>query len=81
MTSGVTFNEKLDDDFGEILESTERYDDFHTIDWLREMSLNRLRYRQIYNSSSKSFCAVVRKLHDACSGWLVVLLIGLAAGI
>ena len=67
-------------EYSDLMESTERYEDFHTIDWLREMSLNRLRYRQIYNTSSKTFWGVVRKLHDACSGWLVVLLIGLAAG-
>jgi len=56
------------------------YDDFYTIDWLREMSRNRLRYRQIYNRKKESFIKNLRGLHDAWSGWLVVLLVGLAAG-
>ena len=68
------------DDYDEILKTGKRYRDDNTIDWLREMSLNRLRYRRIYNNGSKSCLGLVRKLYEACSGWLVVLLIGFAAG-
>nr|CAB3231573.1 H(+)/Cl(-) exchange transporter 4-like [Phallusia mammillata] len=56
------------------------YDDFHTIDWLREMSRNRLRHRQILYGKKESFFKTIKSLHDAWSGWLVVLLVGLAAG-
>uniref|UniRef100_H2YSM6 Chloride channel protein n=1 Tax=Ciona savignyi TaxID=51511 RepID=H2YSM6_CIOSA len=56
------------------------YDDFHTIDWLREMSRNRLRHRQILYRKKESFFRTLKGLHDAWSGWLVVLLVGLAAG-
>ena len=56
------------------------YDDFHTIDWLREMSRNRLRHRQLLHNKDESFFHTIKSLHDAWSGWLVVLLVGLAAG-
>ncbi|XP_076807131.1 H(+)/Cl(-) exchange transporter 4-like isoform X1 [Clavelina lepadiformis] len=56
------------------------YDDFHTIDWLREMSRNRLRHRQITHRKKESWHLKLRALHDAWSGWLVVLLVGLSAG-
>ena len=56
------------------------YDDFHTIDWLREMSRNRLRHRQIVHRKDESWFHTLKGLHDAWSGWLVVLLVGLAAG-
>lgn len=56
------------------------YDDFHTIDWLREMSRDRLRHRQILQRKRESFGKMIQGLHDAWSGWLVVFLVGLAAG-
>ena len=56
------------------------YDDFHTIDWLREMSRNRLRHRKIIHFKKESFWSSLKSIHDALSGWLVVLLVGLAAG-
>ena len=67
-----TSNDK-DDELG-------TYDDFHTIDWLREMSRNRLRHRQIIHRKDESWFHALKGLHDAWSGWLVVLLVGLAAG-
>ena len=75
-----THPQAINEEYSELMENMERYEDFHTIDWLREMSLNRLRYRQVYNIANNNFWGVVRKMHDACSGWIVVLLIGLAAG-
>jgi len=56
------------------------YDDFYTIDWLREMSKNRLRQRQITNKMRESLINKVKKFHEKWSGWLVVILVGLAAG-
>lgn len=56
------------------------YDDFHTIDWLREMSRNRLRHRKIIHYKHESLWSTMKSVHDALSGWLVVLFVGLAAG-
>ncbi|KAF3857022.1 hypothetical protein F7725_008881 [Dissostichus mawsoni] len=42
------------------------YEDFHTIDWLREKSRDTDRHR--------------KSLLDAWSGWVVMLLIGLLSG-
>nr|BAC75635.1 CLC chloride channel [Ascidia sydneiensis samea] len=57
-----------------------RYQDFHTIDWLREICRNKLRHRQIYLRKFDSCFNRIRAFHDAISAWLLVLLIGLAAG-
>ena len=56
-----------------------KYQDFHTIDWLRELDRSRLRHRRIHETSgSRSF---LKKSIDASSGWTSVLLIGLATGL
>ncbi|XP_076802251.1 H(+)/Cl(-) exchange transporter 4-like [Clavelina lepadiformis] len=77
--SGARLNENAAEGLEE-LDELANYEDFHTIDWLREMSRNRLRHRQITQGLRKTFLQKIRILHDACSGWLVVLLIGMAAG-
>lgn len=69
---------EVDDD--KELENIGTYGDFHTIDWLREMSRNRLRHRQIHLQKDNSCFDTVKSWHDAGSGWLLVFLIGLAAG-
>ena len=45
------------------------------------MSKNRLRQRQITNKMRESLINKVKKFHEKWSGWLVVILVGLAAGI
>ncbi|XP_070808145.1 H(+)/Cl(-) exchange transporter 5 [Pituophis catenifer annectens] len=56
------------------------YEDFNTIDWVREKSRDRDRHREIANKSKESTWALVHSVSDAFSGWLLMLLIGLWAG-
>ncbi|MGH0144736.1 UNVERIFIED_CONTAM: hypothetical protein FKN15_004236 [Acipenser sinensis] len=56
------------------------YEDFHTIDWLREKSRDTDRHRKIANKSKESIWEFIKGLLDAWSGWVVMLLIGLLAG-
>ncbi|XP_023681177.1 H(+)/Cl(-) exchange transporter 3 isoform X4 [Paramormyrops kingsleyae] len=56
------------------------YDDFHTIDWVREKCKDRERHRKINSKKKESAWEFVKSLYDAWSGWLVVTLTGLAAG-
>ncbi|ETE69384.1 H(+)/Cl(-) exchange transporter 4, partial [Ophiophagus hannah] len=56
------------------------YEDFHTIDWLREKSRDTDRHRKITNKSKESIWEFIKSLLDAWSGWVVMLLIGLLAG-
>ena len=60
----------------------QRYDDFHTIDWQRDLARDRLRHKRVaqrtgYDSSVLGFLA---SLLDASSGWLCVLIVGVCAG-
>ena len=57
-----------------------QYDDFHTIDWQRDIARDRMRHRYIVKKRGESICDLIRGFHDAWSGWLCVLLAGLAAG-
>uniref|UniRef100_A0A4W4E5S9 Chloride channel protein n=1 Tax=Electrophorus electricus TaxID=8005 RepID=A0A4W4E5S9_ELEEL len=56
------------------------YEDFHTIDWLREKSRDTDRHRKITSRSKESIWEFVKSLLDAWSGWVVMLLIGLLSG-
>uniref|UniRef100_A0A8C6XUT3 Chloride channel protein n=1 Tax=Naja naja TaxID=35670 RepID=A0A8C6XUT3_NAJNA len=56
------------------------YEDFNTIDWVREKSRDRDRHREIASRSKESAWALVHSVSDAFSGWLLMLLIGLWAG-
>uniref|UniRef100_A0A4W3GRD3 Chloride channel, voltage-sensitive 5b n=1 Tax=Callorhinchus milii TaxID=7868 RepID=A0A4W3GRD3_CALMI len=56
------------------------YEDFNTIDWVREKSRDRDRHREITSKSKESLWALIKSLSDAFSGWLVMLLVGLMAG-
>ncbi len=57
-----------------------QYDDFHTIDWLRDIARDRTRHRQIHRKKHDSCFDKVKGAHDAWSGWVCVLLVGCAAG-
>jgi hypothetical protein len=58
-----------------------QYDDFHTIDWQREMARDRMRHRLISSRHLSGSCFEKAKVaHDAWSGWLCVLLVGCVAG-
>uniref|UniRef100_W5NAI5 Chloride channel protein n=1 Tax=Lepisosteus oculatus TaxID=7918 RepID=W5NAI5_LEPOC len=56
------------------------YEDFNTIDWVREKSKDRDRHREIASKSKESTWALIQSVSDAFSGWLLMLLIGLMAG-
>ncbi|XP_037617951.1 H(+)/Cl(-) exchange transporter 4-like isoform X2 [Sebastes umbrosus] len=56
------------------------YEDFHTIDWLREKSRDTDRHRKITSKSKESMWELIKSLLDAWSGWVVMLLIGLLSG-
>uniref|UniRef100_A0A8C1NEB5 Chloride channel protein n=1 Tax=Cyprinus carpio TaxID=7962 RepID=A0A8C1NEB5_CYPCA len=55
------------------------YDDFHTIDWVREKCKDRERHRKINSKKKESAWEFTKSLYDAWSGWLVVTLTGLAS--
>lgn len=57
-----------------------QYDDFHTIDWQRDIAKDRRRHRYIVKKRQDSFWDLLVGAHDAWSGWVCVLLVGLAAG-
>ncbi|ODN00060.1 H(+)/Cl(-) exchange transporter 3 [Orchesella cincta] len=57
-----------------------QYEDFHTIDWQRDIARDRMRHRYIVKKRQDSICDLVKGAHDAWSGWLCVLLVGICAG-
>ncbi|WAQ98462.1 CLCN3-like protein [Mya arenaria] len=57
-----------------------QYEDFHTIDWLRDVARDRTRHRQVIKKKQDGFIESVKGAHDAWSGWMCVLLVGLATG-
>ncbi|VDN04505.1 unnamed protein product [Thelazia callipaeda] len=56
-----------------------RYGDFHTIDWQRDLARDRLRHKFVVKRSESSL-GKLYSLWDAGSGWVCVLMVGLAAG-
>lgn len=58
-----------------------QYDDFHTIDWLRDIARDRMRHRYILKKRHDSIWDLIKGAHDAWSGWLCVLLVGLFTGV
>ncbi len=59
-----------------------QYDDFHTIDWQRDIARDRMRHRHIARKrQGGSVLDAVRGAHDAWSGWLCVLMVGVCAGV
>jgi hypothetical protein len=60
----------------------EKYGNFHTIDWLRDLAKDRFRHRWIVKEKNHGrWFEKIRAFHDACSGWFCVLLVGMSAGI
>ncbi|XP_076446776.1 H(+)/Cl(-) exchange transporter 4-like isoform X1 [Babylonia areolata] len=57
-----------------------QYDDFHTIDWLRDIARDRMRHRHIVKKRQDGWWEQLKSAHDAWSGWVCVFLVGLAAG-
>ncbi|MEQ2179109.1 H(+)/Cl(-) exchange transporter 5 [Goodea atripinnis] len=71
---------KLMDPLEDPLPGVGTYEDFNTIDWVREKSKDRDRHREITNKSRESTLALLHSVSDAFSGWLLMLLVGLMAG-
>ncbi|XP_030372678.1 H(+)/Cl(-) exchange transporter 5 [Scaptodrosophila lebanonensis] len=57
-----------------------QYEDFHTIDWQRDIARDRMRHRYIVKKRQDSVWDLIKGAVDAGSGWLCVLLVGIAAG-
>ncbi|XP_022902115.1 H(+)/Cl(-) exchange transporter 5 isoform X1 [Onthophagus taurus] len=57
-----------------------QYEDFHTIDWQRDIARDRMRHRYIVKKKQDSIWNLIEGAHDAWSGWLCVLLVGVATG-
>ena len=57
-----------------------QYDDFHTIDWLRDVARDRTRHRQVVKKKQDGPMEYLKGAHDAWSGWMCVLLVGILAG-
>jgi chloride channel 3/4/5 len=57
-----------------------QYDDFHTIDWQRDVARDRNRHRSILKKKGDSWFEYINATHDAWSGWLCVSLVGITAG-
>ena len=58
-----------------------QYDDFHTIDWQRDIARDRMRHRYIIKKKQDSVVDLMKGAHDAWSGWVCVLLVGLTSGV
>uniref|UniRef100_A0A8C1L5Q3 Chloride channel protein n=2 Tax=Cyprinus carpio TaxID=7962 RepID=A0A8C1L5Q3_CYPCA len=71
---------KLMDLLDEPVPGVGTYEDFNTIDWVREKSKDRDRHREIATKSKESTLALMKSISDAFSGWLLMLLVGLMAG-
>uniref|UniRef100_F6S3K2 Chloride channel protein n=1 Tax=Macaca mulatta TaxID=9544 RepID=F6S3K2_MACMU len=82
MTNGGSINSSthLLDLLDEPIPGVGTYDDFHTIDWVREKCKDRERHRRINSKKKESAWEMTKSLYDAWSGWLVVTLTGLASG-
>ena len=57
------------------------YDDFHTIDWVRDRNRDRLRHQRLNKNRQLSWRGWAKKFWDAGSGWLIVFLVGVSSGI
>ena len=57
-----------------------KYDDFHTIDWLRDNAMDRERHRRFNKVKKHSTLDWLRSGMDASSAWICVFLVGLACG-
>ena len=52
-----------------------QYDDFHTIDWLRDIARDRMRHRYIVKRKKESLLDMLRGAHDAWSGEGIIRLL------
>jgi hypothetical protein len=71
----------MDDPVVEDTSIRTHYDDFHTIDWLKDLARDRFRHRIIEKRRKESLWQEIVTLHDSWSGWICVLLVGLSSGL
>ncbi|CAG7836228.1 unnamed protein product, partial [Allacma fusca] len=57
-----------------------QYEDFHTIDWQRDIARDRMRHRYIVKKRQESIFDLIRGAHDAWSGWLCESIFDLIRG-
>ena len=63
-------------------QAKKKYENFHTIDWLLDLSKDRFRHRWLLREKERGHLfEKFRQLHDSCSGWVCVLLVAISAGI
>nr|CDS28445.1 H():Cl() exchange transporter 3 [Hymenolepis microstoma] len=58
----------------------QHYDDFETIDWVKDIACDRDRYRRIH-SDKNTLLGKLRIYWNSASGWICVSLVGIAAGL
>ena len=56
------------------------YENFQTIDWLKDLMRNRIRHRNIRAQRRQSWRKRLYYWFDSWSGWICVLLVGVSAG-
>ncbi|CAF1152909.1 unnamed protein product [Adineta ricciae] len=74
-------NDKLNNGVMNVDLVNTHYDDFQTIDWLKDLMRDRFRHRLLRAKTHNSLINKLLMYHDAWSGWLCVLLVGLSAGV
>ena len=57
------------------------YEDFHTIDWVRDRNRDKERHRKMKRRQLLGWKAWFSKKWDALSGWVVVFLVGVCSGL
>ncbi|KAL5460086.1 hypothetical protein EMCRGX_G033507 [Ephydatia muelleri] len=57
------------------------YDDFHTIDWVRDRTKDRVRHKRLEKSKLLSCRGWLLQFWDAGAGWLIVFLIGVSSAL
>lgn len=58
-----------------------QYEDFNTIDWVRDRQRERKRFRDMRRMKRGSLWQRIKQANDAWAGWLIVFLVGLSAGL
>eukprot|EP01134_Creolimax_fragrantissima_P008078 CFRG8078T1 len=78
-TSPITLSSNARITFQE--EDDRRYEDYTTIDWLRDTSAERARQRTLHDNAQTSVFGWANKmLGDSWQGWLVAFLVGICTG-
>lgn len=62
------------------LQGAGQYEDFHTIDWQRDIARDRTRHRSLTKKRSDSIFRFLASVQDAWAGWLCVLIVGVLTG-